>query len=179
MFLYSKTFIHKNRAGKIVALISLLLGGIAFALGNIKFIAYPAIVQMIGIILIVTAIYIAACFLLRQYTVTIERNSVEDGDVKDGYDLIIKEQKGKRHQKVCHVCLNNIISVEKYNNADKIERGEEKKRSKERAYGYRYIYDTRFKTGQRMVIICRTGDFISTVYLCFDEELYRVLLEII
>lgn len=177
MFLYSKAFIHKNRAGKAIALISLLLGGIALALGNVAFIAFPAIAQTVGIILLTTAIYIAACFLLRQYSVSIDKNSCEEGEVKDQFDLVIKEQKGKRYQKVCHVGLNNILSVEQYNNASKDERRMEKKRSKERGDNYRYIYDTRFKTGQRIVIRCQTGEYISAVYLCFDEELYRILRE--
>ena len=177
MYLYSKTFIHKNRAGKIIALISLLLGGVAFALGNVKFIPFPAITQRIGIILLVTAIYIAVRFLLLQYTVCVGKNNREEGATKDLYDLVIKEQRGKRYRKVCHVELNNIISVEKYNNADKADRRKEEKSTKECGYNFRYIYDSRFKAGERLVIRCQTGDYISVIYLCFDEELYRVLSE--
>ncbi|MBR2850283.1 MAG: hypothetical protein IKB84_04535 [Clostridia bacterium] len=177
MDLYSKTFIHKNRSGKIVALLSLLLGGVAFALGNIDFVALPVIAQAVGVILLVNAVYIATSFLLRQYSVSIERNNADEGDVKDRYDLIIREQKGKRLQKVCHIGLCNIISVEQYNNADKSSRREEKAHTKELGYDYRYIYDTRFKAGQRMVMRASTGGFVSAVYLCFDEELYRILRE--
>ena len=179
MFLYSKTFIHKNRTCKVIALISLLLGGFSFALGNVDFIALPVVAQAIGVLLISTSIYMATAFLLRQYSVSIDKNSASEGDVKELYDLIIKEQKGKKVQKVCHVGLANIFSVELYDASKKSERREEKKRWQAENGGLRYIYDTRFSAGQRIVVRCDVGDHRCSIYICFDESLYRILSETI
>ena len=177
MFLYSKTFIHKNSAGKLIALISLLLGGIAFALGSSEFIAFPVIAQAIGVILIATAVYIASSFLLRQYTVSIEKNAREEGDIKELYDLTVKEQKGKKLQTVCRIGLSNIVSVNIYDASIKKERRDEKESWRAHSDSLRYIYDTRFKTGRRIVVLCDVGDHKSTIYLCYDEELYKALSE--
>lgn len=167
MYLYSKTFIHHNKEAKLIALACLLFGGLFFAVGNANLLPMPAIAQLLGFALIATAVYIAAAFLLRQYTVAVIKNNREEGSVKELYDLTVSERKGKKLIKVCHIGLNNIISV------DVVTKENKKEKKKQNSDAYRFTYDTKFLWKRRIEIVAETGDYKSLVYLSFDDELLR------
>ena len=171
MYLYSKTFIHKNKEAKIIALACLLFGGLIFAAAGAGVLPIPAISELIGLILIVVAIYIASCYLLRQYTVSVELNKKDEDNMRDAYDLIVRERKGKKLIKVCHIGLENMISLEI---VDKKAKKDDKKQIKD---AYRYIYDTELFSKKRISLLCETGGYKSLIYLSFDDELFGILRE--
>ena len=171
MWLYNKTFIHQNREAKITALACLLFGGLFYGFGNSDIFPMPVILQLIGVILIVCSVYLATAYILKQYSVSILKNDNSDGSTSELYDLIVRERKGKREPKVCHIGLDTIISVKV------VTKNSLKKTKNEKLDGFRYIYDTKYTWKERIEIIAQTGDYQSAIYLSYDDELFRVLIE--
>ena len=171
MWLYNKTFTHQNREAKIAALACLLFGGLFYGFGNTKIFPAPVIFQLVGVILIVCSVYLATAYILKQYSVSISKNDTRDGEVGELYDLIVRERKGKREPKVCHIGLDTIISVKV------VTKNSLKKTKSEKLDGFRFIYDTRYAWKERIEITAQTGDYQSEIYLSYDDELFRVLCE--
>ena len=171
MWLYNKTFTHQNREAKITALACLLFGGLFYGFGNTDIFPMPVIFQLVGVIMIVCSVYIATAYILKQYSVAITRNDNSDDNACELYDLIVRERKGKREPKVCHIGLDTIISVKT------VTKNSLKKTKNEKLDGFRYIYDTRYVWKERIEITAQTGDYQSVIYLSYDEELFRVLSE--
>lgn len=171
MRLYDKTFKHQNREAKIIALTSLLFGGLFYGFGNSRLFPMPVLFQAAGLSLIVYSVFVATAYLLKEYRVSLEKNDKKEGEIKELYDLIVYERKGKREPKVCHIGLNTIKSV-------KIVTKESLKASKkEKLDGFRYIYDNRFLWKERIEIVAKTGDYTSVIYLSVDPSLLQLLIE--
>ncbi len=171
MWIYNKTFTHQNREAKIAALACLLFGGLFYGFGNTDIFPIPVIFQLVGVILIVCSVYLATAYILKQYSVSISRNDNNDGDAGELYDLIVRERKGKREPKVCHIGLDTIISVKV------VTKNSLKKTKNEKLDGFRYIYDTKYAWKERIEITALTGDYQSVIYLSYDDELFRALSE--
>lgn len=171
MWLYNKTFIHQNREAKITALACLLFGGMFYGFGNIDIFPTPIAFQLVGVMLIVWSVYLATAYILKQYSVSISKNDNRDGSVSALYDLIVRERKGKREPKVCHIGLDTIASVRVVTKKDL------KKAKSDKLDGFRYIYDTKYTWKERIEITAITGDYQSVIYLSYDSELYKVLNE--
>ena len=166
MWLYNKTFIHQNREAKISALACLLFGGLFYGFGNTDIFPMPVIFQLVGVILIVCAVYLATAYILKQYSVSISKNDNCDGSMCELYDLIVRERKGKREPKVCHIALNTVKSVRI------VTKDSFKKRS---TSDFIYLYDNRFLWKERIEIVAETGDYTSSIYLAFDQSLLYTL----
>ena len=171
MWLYNKTFIHQNREAKITALACLLFGGLFYGFGNTDIFPAPVIFQLVGVILIVCSVYLATAYILKQYSVSISKNDNRDGNTCELYDLIVRERKGKREPKVCHIELDTIISVKIVTKKDL------KKTKSEKLNGFRYIYDTKYAWKERIEITALTGDYQSVIYLSYDDKLFEILSE--
>ena len=171
MWLYNKTFTHQNREAKIIALACLLFGGLFYGFGNTDIFPIPVIFQLVGVILIVCSVYLATAYVLKQYSVSISKNDNRDGNACELYDLIVRERKGKREPKVCHIGLDTIVSVKV------VTKNSLKKAKNEHLNGFRFIYDTRYAWKERIEITALTGDYESVIYLSYDDALFRVLSE--
>lgn len=171
MQLYNKTFTHQNREAKITALACLLFGGLFYGLGNVDIFPVPVIFQLVGVILIVCAVYIATAYILKQYSVSISKNDNSDGSTRELYDLIVRERKGKREPKICHIGLDTIISIKR------VTKNSLKNAKNEKIDGFIYIYDTRYAWKERIEITAATGDYQSVIYLSNDDDLFRILSE--
>ena len=171
MWLYNKTFIHQNREAKITALACLLFGGLFYGFGNTDIFPMPVIFQLVGVTLIACSVYLATAYILKQYSVSISKNDNPDGNEDELYDLIVRERKGKREPKVCHIGLDTIVSVKV------VTKTALKKTKSDKLDGFRYIYDTRYAWKERIEVTARTGDYQSVIYLSYDDELFRILSE--
>ena len=171
MWLYNKTFTHQNREAKITALGCLLFGGLFYGFGNSDIFPAPAIFQLVGVALIVCSVYLATAYILKQYSVSISKNDNVDGDTCELYDLIVRERKGKREPKVCHIGLDTIISVKI------VTKNDFKKSRNKKIDGFIYVYDTKSTWKERIEITALTGDYQSVIYLSYDNELLNILRE--
>ena len=172
--MFKKTVIHKNTAAKITALSCLILGAALFILSGNGFVAIPVLAQLISILLIGTSIYIAAVFLLRVYTYSIEPNIhiTEDDDRRSQFDFIIYDEKGKRNIKVCHIEMTDIIFVRVITPENKKKVGEERKNMK------RYTYDTRFAANRQIEVMANIENEDYSIIVTYDEELLAALKEL-
>ena len=78
MRLYDKTFKHQNREAKIIALASLLFGGLFYGFGNSRLFPMPVLFQAAGLSLIVYSVFVATAYLLKEYRVSIEKNDKKE-----------------------------------------------------------------------------------------------------
>lgn len=169
--MFKKIIKHKNTAGKISALLCLIVGAALFILAGNGLVAIPALAQLISICLLGASIYIASAFLLREYTYAIEGNMhiVEDDDISKQYDLIVTEAKGKRQIKVCHIEMSDIKKV-------RIITPENKKAVKsERKDAKRYTYDTQFAPNRQIEIKAEIDHEDYSIILSYDEEFLAAL----
>jgi hypothetical protein len=159
----------KNTAGKISALLCLLAGGGLFIMSYANVIAFPAIAQTLGLILLVAAVYIASAYLLRQYTVSVELAKDErcGGDLK--YEFRIDEHKSRMSFTVCRFWINEISLVRVVDARNKKQINAERKKKS------RYTYDSTFAPAKRIEIsACVDGEDIS-IFVTYDEDLFKAL----
>jgi hypothetical protein len=169
--MFRKIIKHKNTAGKISALLCLILGAALFILSGSGYVAVPALAQAISIGLLVAAIYIASVFLLREYTYAIEPNIhvVEDNDLSKQYDLIVTELKGRRQVKVCHIEMSDVKEI-------RIITPENKKTVKAERKGAKcYTYDTRFAPNLQVEIKADIDGEDYSIILSYDEDFIAAL----
>jgi hypothetical protein len=153
----------KNTAGKVSALLCLLAGGGLFIMSYANVIAFPAIAQTLGLILLVAAVYIASAYLLRQYTFSVELAKDER------YEFRIDENKSKKHFTVCRIWLSEISLVRVVDARNKKQINAERKKKS------RYTYDSTFAPAKRIEIsACVDGEDIS-VLVTYDEDLLKAL----
>lgn len=160
--MYRNTPKYKNTAAKITALVCLLSGGALFCFANAGIIVLPSIAQLLGIILIAVAIYIASVYLLRAYTFIIEENN------EDSYDFIITEKKGGRDIKVVHFAISDITSVREVNPSNKHQIQAERKSKK------RYTYNTLFAANRFIELCASLDDEEYSVFVAYDEKLLAI-----
>ena len=169
MYLYKKTMRPKNTAGKISALLCLLSGGGLFIMSYANVIAFPAIAQTLGLILLVAAVYIASAYLLRQYTFSVELAKDERYGDDLRYEFRIDEHKSKKCFTVCRIRLSEISLVRVVDARNKKQINFERKKKG------RYTYDSTFAPSGRIEIsACVDGEDIS-VLVTYDEDLFKAL----
>jgi hypothetical protein len=169
MYLYKQTIIKKNTAGKITALLTLPCGAILFITAN-NLPSYAAIVQCVGVLLIGASIFIASYYLLRSYTFSVEMaKAEEDESFAEQYDLIITENKGNRHFKVCHLSVSDISAVRVVEPDNKKQIQSERKRMK------RYTYNTEYAPSRQIEIVATVSDEELSILITYEEDLFRVL----
>ena len=169
--MFKKAIIHKNTSAKISALLCLLCGAALFFLAGNGMVAIPVLAQAISIILIVAAVYIAAAYLLREYTYSIEPNAKvgEDEEFEDKYDIIIHERKSNKQVKVCHIELSDVTAI------NIIDPKNRKKIRSERKNMKRYTYDTKFAASMQIEIRAVIDDEEYSIIVSYDEELLAAL----
>ena len=160
--MYRNTPKYKNTAAKITALVCLLSGGALFCFANAGIIVLPSIAQLLGIILITAAIYIASVYLLRAYTFILEENN------EYGYDFIITEKKGSREIKVLHFASSDITSVREVNLLNKKHITRERKNKK------RYTYNTLYAANRFIELCASLDDEEYSVFIAYDEKLLAI-----
>lgn len=169
MYLYKQTIIKKNTAGKITALLFLLGGAAIFVTAN-NLPKYAALVQCVSVLLIGASIFIASYFLLRSYTFSVEMaEAEEDASFAEQYDLIITENKGNRHFKVCHLSMSDVKSVRVVEPDNKKQIQSERKRMK------RYSYNTEYAPSRQIEIVATVSDEELSILITYEEDLFRVL----
>ena len=168
--MFKKTPKPKNTAGKISALATLLLGAFLFIMANAGLIALPWLAQLIGIILLTFAIYVASAYLLRRYTYVVESVSGAAEDGEGAYDYIIYELRSGRELKVCHVSVKSIKYIRVVTPENK------KKVNAERKKMQRYTYDTTFAASRRLEIVIENGGEQASMLVTYDEEMLSALM---
>lgn len=169
--MFKKTIKHKNTAGKISALLCLILGAALFILSGSGYVAIPTLAQIISIILLAASIYIATAYLLREYTYSIEPNThiVEDDDLSGQFDLIITELKGRRLVKVCHIEMKDVKEI-------RIITPDNKKTVKSQRKGANcYTYNTQFAPSRQLEIKAEIDREDYSLILSYDEEFITAL----
>ena len=164
--MYKTTPNPKNTYAKILSLISLLLGAGLFIFANLDAVDYPAVPQLLGIIFLTSAIYVASLFLLRRYTYSIDINTASENDE---LDFIISERKGNRDITVCRIGLKDIVAAREVNAQNK------KAVKNERKKMARYTYDVSFIAPRRIELICKIGEDDLSVLVTYDEQLLSEL----
>ena len=169
--MFKKAIRHKNTSAKISAMLCLICGAVLFFLAGNRMIAIPVLAQAISIILIVAAIYIAAAYLLREYTYSIEPNTkVGEDEGADGqYDIIIHERKSNKQVKVCHVEMADVTVI------NVIDPKNRKKIRSERKNMKRYTYDTRFAASMQIELRAVIDEEEYSIIVSYDEELLSAL----
>ena len=167
--MFKKVIKHKNTSAKISALLCLICGAALFILAGNGMVAIPVLAQVISIILIVSAIYIASAYLLREYTYSIEPNTQFDEDSKSQYDFIITERKSNKQVKVCHIGMNDVTLI------NVIDPKNRKTIMSERKNMKRYTYDTRFAASRQIEIRATIDDEEYSIIVSYDAELLDAL----
>ena len=169
--MFKKVIKHKNTSAKVTSLLCLICGAALFILSGNGYVAYPAAAQLISIALIAASIYVAAAYLLREYTYAIEPNThvVDDDDLSAQYDLIVTEAKGKRQVKVCHIELSEITGVRV------IDPNNRKQVQSERKNKKRYTYDKCFAANRQIEILSTIDGEDYSIILSYDEEFFDAL----
>lgn len=157
--MFKKTLKTQNKKAKLTMTFLFILGvGILLLAPQVN---GRSIIQIIGFLLLGSAVYIATAFVLREYTVNI---FIPEGQITP--DLAIFEFHGKREVKVCHIGLNEVtgFKIITPENA-KVEKQNRKALKK-------YKYNTYFDCEKFIELIVR--DEIS-ILITFDEELFCVI----
>ena len=166
--MYKNTPVPKNTAAKIYALVSLLGGAFLFLSTNLWNYSMPWLPQLIGVILLVFAIYIASAYLLRRYTFSIEESG---GEVKgeDGFSFRITELRYNRQMTLCLVNVSDIRLC-------RIVTPENRKRVKEEAQNKkRFTYDTAFAAPKQLELQMHVDDEEISMIITYDPDLVGVM----
>ena len=169
MYLYKKTIHPKNKAGKLTALLCLISGTALFILSNADLIMFPAIAQILGLILLTCAVYVASAYLLREYTFSVEPGDRRREDGSPEYEFRITEHKGKMTYTTCRIALSEIISVKV------IDANNKKLIRKERKPKKKYTYDTQFAASHQIEIAAEIDSEEISVIITYDDELLSTL----
>ena len=161
--MFSKTPKPKNGGAKIICLCCLIVGTLLFIFAGAQKIALPVFAQIISIVLFTASIYIASCYILREYTFSVESSNIAGETIPD---FVIYEKRGKRSITVCRLGLDEITYVEK------VDKTNIKSIQAQRKTMRRYRYNVQFAEGRFTEI--RTNDNIS-VFITFDEEFHGYL----
>lgn len=86
---------------KIIMSVCLLLSSLSYGVSG--FLPYPALYQLLAVILLTVAVLVIVRYLLRDYVYAIHAD--EDGD---GCELVIVEILGKKQTVVCRVSLADV-----------------------------------------------------------------------
>ncbi len=174
MDLYKKIITPKNKLGKITALLLLLCGAALFIMANGSFIPFPAIAQILGLLLLTASIYIASVYLLKQFTFMIVRNEKEGGELadRDKYDFIITEKKGMKDMKVCHLTLSDIEAVRVVDAKNRKEVNEERKKLR------KFSYNTEFAAHRAIEVMAQVDGERYSIFVSYDEELLELFLKL-
>ena len=170
MYLFKKVMNHKNTPAKICAALFFSSGVALLFLTNGGLIAYPAIAQLLAILLVAVSIYIAIAYLLRVYTFSVEPNKhiADDDKISEQFDFIITEARGRRNVKVCHVEMSDVRLVRVVDPTNKKQISAERKNMK------RFTYDTDFASSRRIEIVANISDEDYSILISYNEELLRV-----
>lgn len=163
--MYKNTPNPKNTAGKLTALITLIIGAALFGLSYTNMIKPAWLSQIFGLILVAVAIYIASVYLLRRYTFIIEASDTDTSVA----DFIITEQKNNRDITVCRIGVDEIISARVVTPQNKKTVAEERKSMK------RYSYDTQFAPNRQIEIVAQYEDEKLSIIVTYDEKLLNIL----
>ena len=171
---FRKTVTKKNTAGKITALLCLLSGAALVLLaGQIG--QFVALAQLLGVGLLGASIYIASAYLLRVYTFSVEPSG-KAGDelpLEERYDFLITERKGNRDVKVCHLGLGDITNLRVVDPENKKQILEERKNKK------RFTYNTEYAASRQIEVAATIDDEDYSILITYDEELFRVLKDLL
>ena len=163
--MFSKTPKTKNGGAKIISLCCLIVGAFLFVVAGTGKIVLPLLAQILSILLFTASIYIASCYLLREYAFSVEKSNIEGEPVPD---FVIYEKRGKRSITVCRLGIDEITHVEK------VDKNNVKDVRTQRKSMRRYRYNVQFAEGCFTEI--RTNDNIS-VFFTFDEEFHDYLVK--
>ena len=89
---------------KIVMSVCLLLSSLAYGVSN--FLPYPALYQLLAVILLTVAVLMIVRYLLRDYVYAIHAD--ESGEVRE---FVIVEVMGKKQSVVCRVSLADVDNM--------------------------------------------------------------------
>lgn len=166
--MYKNTPVPKNTAAKIYALVSLLGGAFLFISTNFWNYSMPWLPQLIGVILLVFAVYIASAYLLRRYTFSIEESGGEvEGE--DGFSFRITELRYNRQMTLCLVNVSDIKLC-------RTVTPENRKKVKEEAQNKkRFTYDTAFATPKQLELQMHVDDEEISMIITYDPDLVGVM----
>ena len=166
--MYKNTPVPKNTAAKIYALVSLLGGAFLFLSTNLWNYSMPWLPQLIGVILLVFAIYIASAYLLRRYSFSIEESGGKvEGE--DGFSFRITELKYNRQMTLCLVNVSDIKLC-------RTVTPENRKKVKEEAQNKkRFTYDTAFAAPKQLELQMHVDDEDISMIITYDPDLVGVM----
>lgn len=173
MDLYNKTPKPENKKGKAVALILLLAGALFFIIASNDKVAFASVIQVAAIVSFTASIYIAAAYLLREYTFCIQKNGNSGDTPAENYDFLVYDNKGKRQVKACHFEMKDITGVRV------IDKSNRKEAEKERKAMKRYLYDCDYSPERFIELRAHLEGEDYSIYVTYDEELLRVLQSLI
>ena len=166
--MYKNTPVPKNTAAKIYALVSLLGGAFLFLSTNLWNYSMPWLPQLIGVILLVFAIYIASAYLLRRYTFSIEESGGEvEGE--EGFSFRITELKYYRQMTLCLVNVGDIKLCRTVTPENRKKVREEAQNKK------RFTYDTAFAAPKQLELQMHVDDEEISMFITYDPDLVGIL----
>ncbi len=172
MNLYSNTPKPKNNAGKAVAVILLICGFLLFVFSGREAAVYATVIQLIGLLLLTFAIYIAAVYLLREFCIVLERNETDESESlhqRELYDFVIYESKGKRQVKVCHLAGSELTGVRVVDKENRQAVKTERKKKKS------FRYNAEFCPVKELEILAVYEDEEYSILIGYDMELKAIL----
>ena len=167
--MYKNTPVPKNTAAKIYALVSLLGGAFIFLSTNFWNYSMIWIPQLIGVILLVFAIYFASAYLLRRFTFSIEESSGEGESGEGEFTFRITELRYNRQMTLCLVNVSDIKLC-------RTVTPENRKKVKEEAQNKkRFTYDTAFAAPKQLELQMHVDDEDISMIITYDPDLVGVM----
>ena len=167
--MYKNTPVPKNTAAKVYALVALLGGAFLFLSTNFWNYSMPWLPQLIGVILLVFAIYIASAYLLRRYTFSIEESSGEGESGEGEFTFRITELRYNRQMTLCLVDVADIKLC-------RTVTPENRKKVKEEAQNKkRFTYDTAFAAPKQLELQMHVDDEEISMIITYDPDLVGVM----
>lgn len=174
--MYSKKPKIRNVFAVITVMVLLGTGLYSMFLGSIQLLPiHPIILQALGIVMIVAAIYILSARVLKEYLFEIcetERHvsdeEIAERGVRARYDFIIYEMHATRKIPVCRVGLDEVLLCEEMN----VKNRAAAKRADRESGRRRYRYDATFAAARQLRV--HVNDDIA-MYITYDAELLGIL----
>ncbi|MBE6548046.1 MAG: hypothetical protein E7667_04105 [Ruminococcaceae bacterium] len=163
----------KKLVASVFVMVLMAVGIFAFMMGNMKAIPMPVISQFLGVIFIITAIYILATKILKEmiYQVSptdrvVTQEEIELCGPRARYDFIVAQHKGFRDIVMCRVGLDEVKEAVEINRLNRAKYREIDKKKK------KYSYDTQFAPARQLRVVINDD---TVVFLTYDEELLKIL----
>ena len=170
--MYKKT--PKTKKGMAILFVMLLMAVGLFGLfmGSAEFIPAPWLSQFIGIVCVLTSMYIMFTKIFKELVYEVcptDREMTEELKEKGRrarYDFVISQNKGIREIPLCRIGLEEVKEAVEVNRFNRKQYREEDKNRK------KYAYDTQFAPYRHIRVLVNEN---TVIYLTYDEELLKIL----